>query len=102
MTISRTLLAAASILVVALSAGCGSILSSSEITAARGALVLGDGAAALVSATGEGEAGDGSDAPLEAYAAAALRLRGAAPRPAPRYLRPPAAAPMAPPPPMIG
>ncbi|MFN3262293.1 MAG: tRNA (adenosine(37)-N6)-threonylcarbamoyltransferase complex dimerization subunit type 1 TsaB [Pikeienuella sp.] len=70
--------------------------------AARGALVLGDGAAALVSATGEGEAGDGLEAPLDAYAAAALRLRGAAPRPTPRYLRPPAAAPMAPPPPMIG
>lgn len=60
---------------------------------ARDALVIGDAARALVQATGEGRLGDETgDAPLAALSAIAARAPRETPRPAPRYLRPAAAA----------
>lgn len=70
---------------------------------ARGALVLGDGAEALISATGVGRLGPQlADAPLAALARVAARKAAAgALRPAPRYLQPAGAAAMRPPPTML-
>lgn len=60
---------------------------------AEGALVVGDGARALIDAAGTGRLGDeDGDAPLAALALIAARARPDTPRPAPRYLRPAAAA----------
>lgn len=70
---------------------------------ARGALLIGDGAASLHAATGEGKIGDeAGDPPLAAIARIAIRKAGeGAPRPAPRYLRPANAAPSRDAPPVI-
>ncbi|MEX2520076.1 MAG: tRNA (adenosine(37)-N6)-threonylcarbamoyltransferase complex dimerization subunit type 1 TsaB [Paracoccaceae bacterium] len=65
---------------------------------ARGALVVGDGAAALIAATGEGRPGpELAETPLSALSRVAARKAAlGAPRPAPRYLQPAGAAPMRP------